>query len=97
MAVLLDLQRPGPAVLDRVAQPVQRPDARIASPREDELARAAHADHLVIDQVGGHTYKGELTPALPDDLVAGREWYQVGKALQRQGHTVLHVGTYRVA
>ncbi len=37
--VLLDLQRPRPAVLDRVAEAVQRADARVAAVGEDELAR----------------------------------------------------------
>jgi hypothetical protein len=32
VAVLLDLERPRPLLLDRVAQPVQRPDARDCRP-----------------------------------------------------------------
>ena len=39
-----------PVVLDRVAEAVQRADARVPAPREDELARAARADQLVVDR-----------------------------------------------
>ena len=39
VAVLLELERLRPAVLDRVAQAVQRADAGIAAPGEDELLR----------------------------------------------------------
>ena len=35
--------------INRVAEAVQRADAGIAAPGEDELFGAAHADHLVID------------------------------------------------
>ena len=48
--VLLELERRRPAVLDRVAEAVQRADARVAAPREDELPRAAGADQLVVDR-----------------------------------------------
>jgi hypothetical protein len=70
-------------VLHRVAEPVQGPDARVAAPGEDQLADAAGADHLVVDEVGGHPRDGEVAPALPDDLVAGGHRDEVGEALQR--------------
>src|SRR5262245_59281235 len=48
VGMLLDREWAGPAVLDRVAQPVQRADAGIAAPGEDEPLGAAHADELVV-------------------------------------------------
>ena len=69
MAVLLELERPRPAVLDRVTEPVEAADPRIAAPGEDEPAGAAHADQLVVDQVGRHPHEREVAPSLPDDLV----------------------------
>jgi hypothetical protein len=44
MRVLLELERRRPAMLDGIPQPVERTDAGIAAPREDELARSAGAD-----------------------------------------------------
>ena len=52
MAVLVQFQRLRPLLLDGIAQTMQRADARIAAPGEGELSRAAHADQLVVDQVG---------------------------------------------
>src|SRR6185437_14301461 len=54
MAVLLQLERLRPAALDRVTKPVETPYARVAAPREDETARAAHPDQLVVDDVRRH-------------------------------------------
>ena len=82
MAVLLDLERCRPALLDRVPEPVERSDARVAAPREDQPAGAAHADHLVVDEVRGQPYQGEIAPTLPDDLVARGEGNEVGEPLQ---------------
>lgn len=73
MAMLLSVQGHRPAVLDRLAEAVQRPHPRITAPGEDELAGAAHADQLVIDQVRGHTYQREVTLLLSDHLVPGRK------------------------
>ena len=91
MAVLLDLERPGPAVLDRVAEPVERPDARVAAPREDHLLRAAGPDELVVDDVRRHPHEGEVAAALPDDLVPGGVRDEVGEALERDGVAVVDV------
>ena len=66
VAVLLDLERGRPAVLDRVAEAVQGADAGVAAPGEDQLAGAAGADHLVVDDVGGQPYQGQVPPALPE-------------------------------
>ena len=81
--VLLELERPRPAVLDRVAQPVQRADAGVAAPREDELRRAAGADQLVVDDVGRHPHERQLAPLLPDQLVPRGVRDQVREALER--------------
>ena len=81
--VLLELERRRPAVLDRVAEAVERADAGVAAPREDELARAAHADQLVVDDVGRHPDERQVAPTLADDLVARRVRDQVREALER--------------
>ena len=66
---------------DGVAEPVQRAHPRVATPGEDELGGAAHADQLVIDQVGRHPDEGEPPLALADDLVAGRMGDEMGEPL----------------
>ena len=96
VAVLLELERARPAVLHRVAQAVQRADAGVAAPREDELARAAHADHLIVDQIGRHAHQREVALALPDDLVPRGEGDEVREALERDGAAVVDVGGDRV-
>ena len=73
MAVLFDLERTRPAAFDGVAEAVQRTDAGVAAPREDEPAGAAAADHLVVQHVGRHSDERQIREALADDLVARRE------------------------
>jgi len=90
VAVLLELQRDRPPVLHRVAEPVQRPDTRVAAPGEDQLARAARADELVVDQVGCHPDQRQVAPLLADQLVAGGERYQVRETLHRHRVAVMH-------
>ena len=90
VAVLLDLERPGPGVLDRVPEPVQRPDARVAAPGENQLARAPGADHLVVDHVRGHPDQREVTPPLPDHLACRGGRDQVAKAFHRHRVPVVH-------
>ena len=86
--VLLDLQGLGVGLLDPAPDGVQRADARVAEPREDQLAGDAGADHLVVDHVRRHAREREVALALTDDLVAGREADQVGEALDRDGVAV---------
>jgi len=75
---------------------VQRADAGIAAPREDEFARAPHADELVVDQVGRHADQRKVAPALPDDLMAGGEGDQVGEPFHGHGVAVADVFRNRV-
>src|SRR5437763_11003001 len=51
--VLLELERPRPALLDRVAQPVERAHAGIPAPGEGQLPSTVRADQLVVDDVRG--------------------------------------------
>jgi hypothetical protein len=83
VAVFLYLQRDRPGMLDRVAEPVQRADTGIAAPGEDQLARAARADELVIDQVRRHPDQRQVTAPLPDHLLPGGERDQVREPLHR--------------
>lgn len=73
-------------MLDRVAEAVQRSDPGVAAPGEHQLARASHADHLVVDEVGSHPDQGEVAAPLADDLVPGGERDQVREPFQ--GHAV---------
>jgi hypothetical protein len=81
VAVLLELDRARPPVLDRVAQPVQRADARVAAPREDEALHEAGPDQLVVEQIRRHPDQRQLADPLADDLVAGRKRDQMREPL----------------
>ena len=83
--MLLDRDRTRPAVLESVAEAVQRTDAGIADPGEDQLVGAAHADELIVDQVGRHPDEGQMLAALTDDLVSGRMRNQMGEPLHGHG------------
>ena len=85
VAMFFDLQRDRPGVLNRVTEPVERADARVAAPREDQLAHAARADELVVDQVRRHPDERQVAAPLPDELVPGGERDQVGEPLHRHG------------
>jgi hypothetical protein len=88
--VLDELERRGPAALDRVAEAVQRADAGVAAPREDQPAGAAGADQLVVDDVGRQPRQRQVAPALADDLVRGGNGNEVGEALEGHGVAVVH-------
>ncbi len=96
VAVLFQLQRLRPALLDSVSQSMERAHSGIASPGKDQLAGTAHTDELVVNQVGSHTYQRQVAPALPDDLVPGRERNQVSEALHGHRITVSHILCDRV-
>ena len=91
MAVLLQLQRVRPPVLNRVAQPVQRPYTGVAAPREHELARAAHTDELIVDQIRRHAYETQVALLLPHDLITGAEGYEMGEALHGDSGAVVNI------
>ena len=82
VAVLLDLDRPRPSVLDGVAEAVKRAHTRVSTVGEDETAGRSHPDHLVEDKIGRHPDQLELLLALAQQLVSGRERDQVGEPLQ---------------
>jgi hypothetical protein len=52
---------------------MERTDAGIAAPRENQLCSHAHADHLIIDEIGRHSNERQTLFPLPDNLVAGCE------------------------
>ncbi|MCY1355382.1 hypothetical protein D9M69_418020 [compost metagenome] len=89
MAVLGDLQGVRPALLHRVAQAVQRADAGVAAPGEDQLLRAAGADQQVVDQVGGHAHQGQVFLALADQLVGSGGRDQVGETFEGNGVAIV--------
>ncbi len=92
VAVLLQLQRARPGVLDCVAEPVQRADAGVAAPGEHQPGGAARADQLVVDHVRGHPDQGQPAAALPDHLVPGCVRDQVGEAFHGEDVAVAHGG-----
>ena len=100
VAVLLDLERrplPDRRRLDPPPDRVQPADARVAQPAEDELARDAARDHLVVDHVGRHPGERQVALLLADDLVAGGEPDEVGEALDGDGVAVADEVRDRVA
>jgi hypothetical protein len=58
--------------------------------QENQFRRAPGADHLVVHDVRGHPHQREVPPALPDDLVAGRDRDQVGEAFEGDDVAVMH-------
>jgi hypothetical protein len=87
--VLVELQRRRPAGLDCVSEPVERANAGVAAPGEDERVGTAHPDHLVIDDVRRHAHEGQLAPALPNQLVTRGMRDEVREALERHDVTVV--------
>jgi hypothetical protein len=85
MRVFLDLDGLGPAVFDGIAQPVQRSNARISAPGEDNLLDAPGSDELIVDQVRSHADHSEIALALPYDLVPRGERDQVREPFQGDG------------
>src|SRR5215475_14105776 len=67
---------------------MQRADAWIAAPGEHELPGTAHADELVVKEVGRHLDEGQPASSMPDDLVARGIRDEMGKSLHRYGIAV---------
>ena len=88
MRVLFESERSGPALLHRVAQPVQRADARIAAPGKNQFRRAARADQLIVDQIRRHPDQRQIATPLTDDLVPRGEGNQMCEAFERHHITV---------
>ena len=88
VGVFLDRERLRPAVLDRIAQPMQRADPRIAAPGEDKFLGAAHAYELVVEEVRRHLDQRKAAPLLADHLVAGRIGDEMGEPLHCHGIAV---------
>src|SRR5438445_637291 len=80
---------PRPAVLDRVAEAMQRADARVAAVGEDELAGGTDADHLVVQQIRRHPDQLQLATPLAQQLMPGGERNQVGESLERDAVTIV--------
>src|SRR5262245_45880405 len=64
------------------------PTPGLPPPGEHELRSAAHADELVVEEIGRHLDEGEATPLLADHLVAGRIGDEMGEPLHRHGIAV---------
>jgi hypothetical protein len=79
------------AVLDRIAETVERSDARVTGVREHQPPGASHPDHLIVEQVGRHSDQLEVAATLPDYLVARGKWDEVRESLQRHTVAVVYV------
>src|SRR5580765_2197265 len=78
-------------MLDCVADAVQRSNTRIARPREDQLAHAAHADELIVDQIWRHANEREFLSLLADDFMAGGIRDEMSKPFEGEGAAVADV------
>ena len=76
---------------------MKRADTWVAQPAEDQLARDAGGDHLVVNQVRCQPAEREIPPPLADDLVASGEADEMGEALDRDGISVAYQLGNRVA
>ncbi|MNP42996.1 hypothetical protein D3C76_1367910 [compost metagenome] len=80
--MFLDFDRVRPLFFNGVAQTMQGTDTRVAAPGEDQLAGATGADQLIVDQVRGHAYQGQIFLALTNDFMPGGSRNQVGEAFE---------------
>jgi hypothetical protein len=87
--VLLDFERRGPALLDRVPQAVERAHTGVAAPGEHQFFDAACADELVVDHIGGHADHGQVAALLANNLMARRKRDQMSEPFKRDGVAVL--------
>src|SRR5690349_14220494 len=92
--MLLDLQRDGKTVLDRIAQPAQQADARIACVGEDRLLGHPHADHLVVYQIGCHPDERERFEPLAYRLVRGGRWYEMREPFEGHRVAIIEIGSH---
>jgi hypothetical protein len=70
---------------------MERTDARIAKPAEDQLLGAACGNHLVVDKIGRHSRQGQIAALLSNDLVTSRKRDAVGEPLNGNGVAVVHM------
>ena len=86
--MLFQLELLRPSVFDCVSQTVQRADAGIAAPGENQLADAAHADELIVNEVRRHPDQRQPLAALTDNLVARSMRDKMSETLKRDGVAV---------
>jgi hypothetical protein len=87
-----DFQRTRPTVLDRVPQAMQGTYAWIAAPGKHQSGCHAHADQLIVEQVGGHADESEIFAALPDYLMPGGKRDEMSEAFHCYHVAVFHQG-----
>ncbi len=95
MRVLVERERRGPAMLDRIAQAMQRAHAGISAPGEGQRAGATHADQLVVDEIGRHPHQVQVAATLAYQLMAGGERDEMRETLERDLRAVGHETRYR--
>ena len=93
MGIFFEVERSGDALLYGAAYTMQRPHAWIAQVAKHQLTRRARCYHLIVNQIGRHADKGEVAPALADNLMPGREADESREALDGDGQAIAHVGS----
>ena len=82
--------------LDRIPQPAQQPHARIARIGEYKPPRHAHADHLVVDDIGRHTDQRQVPEPLADRFMRGGMGNEMREAFERDARPVGEVAGDRI-
>src|SRR5262249_16922133 len=85
-------ERARPVVLLGIPETMKQTEPWIAGPRKDELLGAAHADHLVVDDIRAHPDQREVPALLPNNFMARRKGHYMTAAFHR--HTVAIVDEF---
>ena len=97
IAVLLDGDGMGYALLERTPEAVTGASGHVADPGRDHAGHAAGADQLVEGHVGDRTDQGEIPTPLTDQLVDRREGdARFQRQSQRDRVAVVDMGCDRV-
>ena len=96
MRVLDRLDGARKLVLDGVAHAPQQADPGVAGVGEHHLLRHPHADHLVVDDVGGHADESQVLDPLADRFMRGGMRDEVGEALEGDGVAVEEIARHRL-
>ena len=78
-------------MFDGIAESVQRSHPWITAPTEHQSGGRTRTDQLVVHDVGGHAYEGEIATSLPNDLVTRGHGDQVRETFERHSVAVVNV------
>jgi hypothetical protein len=89
MRMFFNLEWTRPVLLHGIPEPMQQSETGVPGPGKNEFFGAAHADHLIEDNVGAKPDEGQIAALLPDDFVSCRKWDEVTKAFKRDGIAIV--------